>query len=178
MSTENNNSNQTQLFDDKLRKYEEKLVNFLIDIGSQKRVNPKILSITSFLLIHGSLTQEALRSLTSFSAGCVSTYLTVLVGTGRLQKVRIPGTHTYEYTFAGEGKLENLAKLGTTIALETLSKSEIFLKNKQNQLKELITQSKNGAEHLKKRIDDLLMAFDFYRFFFPKFENIESRVDE
>ena len=37
----------SHLFSEKLRKYEDKIVEFLLDIASSKRVNPKVSTISS-----------------------------------------------------------------------------------------------------------------------------------
>ena len=76
MTEDRNNSEHDKsqnLFSEKLRKYEDKLVKFFVDIGTRKRVNPKMLQISSYLLIHGSLTQKELKELTGLSMGTIST---------------------------------------------------------------------------------------------------------
>jgi DNA-binding transcriptional regulator GbsR (MarR family) len=99
-------NDQDQLFDEKLKKYEEKLVAFFTDIGEQKRVNPKFLKMSSFLFIHKKLTQKQLKELTGFSTGTISTFLSVMLGTEFFEKELIPGTHTYLYRYKGD--LEDL----------------------------------------------------------------------
>lgn len=154
------------LFHDKLRKYEKKIVDFLLDIGKIKRVNPKISEIASYLFIHENLTQKELKELTEFSMGSISTFLSVMTGTGTFQKQLIPGTHTFIYSFSG--KLEELSTRGIEIALSSFSSLESYLNNKKEELKELIEQSKEGAEHLSQRIDELLDCFEIYKKIFPK----------
>jgi hypothetical protein len=56
------------------------------------------------------------------------------------------------------------------IALKTISDSQNFLEGKKKQLEKLAERSKNGSEFLIKRIDEILMAFEFYKEFFPRFE--------
>ncbi len=156
---------QSHLFDGKLRKYEDRLVEILLDIAKSKRTTPKMSTIASYLLIHGNLTQKELKKLTGLSMGTISTYLSVMIGTGNFRKQRIPGTHTFIYSFSGE--LEVLTTRAIEIALSSLGSLESFLKNKREVLKKLIEQSKEGAEHLSQRIEDLLESFEIYKKIFP-----------
>jgi DNA-binding transcriptional regulator GbsR (MarR family) len=159
--TETNN----HLFSDKLRKYEDKIVEFLLDIAQSKRVNPKISKISSYVLIHEKLTQKELKELTGFSMGSISTFLSVLTGTGGFQKERIPHTHTFTYSFIGE--LEDLTTKGIEIALSTFGPLDTYLKNKKKDLVKFVGQSKKGAQHLSNRIDELLETFEIYKILFP-----------
>ncbi len=165
MTLENNTQNISHLFNEKFRKYEEKLVAFLLDISQIKRVNPKISIISSYLLIHEKLTQKELKELTGFSMGSISTLLSVMTGTEAFKKERIIHTHTYTYSFSGN--LEDLTTKGYEIALSSFSSFERFLKNKKKELNILIEQSKEGAEHLSQRIEELLESFEIYENLFP-----------
>ena len=159
----------SHLFNDKLRKYEDKIVDFLLDIAKTKHVNPKISTISSYLLIHGKLTQKELKKLTEFSMGSISTFLSVMTGTGVFQKERIPHTHTYTYSFIGE--IEDLTTKGLEIALSSFSPLDIYLESKKKELNKYIDQSKNGARHLFNRIEELLEIFEVYKFLFPLLTN-------
>ncbi|NVM19569.1 MAG: hypothetical protein HWN80_17840 [Candidatus Lokiarchaeota archaeon] len=159
---------QSHLFDDKLRKYEDKLVEILLNIGQSKRVNPKMAAIACYLLIHGKLTQKEIKELTGFSIGAVSTYLSVIIGTGNFRKIRVPHTHTFMYSISG--KLEVLNTKAIEVALSSLGSIEIYLKNKKEILKKLIAQNKKGAKHLTNRIDELIDSFEIYKTIFPSKE--------
>lgn len=156
---------QSHLFDDKIRIYEDKLIEIILDIGQSKRVNPKIATISCYLLIHGKLTQKEIKELTGFSMGTVSTYLSVMIGTGNYRKMRIPHTHTFVYSFSG--KLEVLTTRAIEVVLSSLGPIEICLKNKKEILKKLIKQNKKGAKHLSNRIEELLDSFEIYEKIFP-----------
>jgi len=156
---------QSHIFDNKLCKYEDRLVEILLDIAKSKRVTPKMSTIAIYLLIHGNLSQKDLKELTGFSMGTISTYLTVMTGTGNFQKLRIPGTHKFEYSFSGE--LEILTTRAIEIVLNSLGSIESFLKKKKEELKKLIIQSKKGAQHLSLRIEELLKSFEVYKKIFP-----------
>jgi len=176
MTVEEDKETISHLFSNKLRKYEDKIVEFLLDIAKTKRVNPKISTISSYLLIHGKLTQKELKKLTEFSMGSISTFLSVMTGTGVFQKERIPHTHTFTYSFIGE--LEDLTTKGIEIALSSFSPLDIYLKNKKNELKKYIEQSKKGAQLLFNRIDELLEAFEIYKFLFPLLTSTDESLKE
>ena len=154
-----------RLYSKKLRKYEDKLVEFFVDIGRRKRVNPKILQISSYLLIHGSLTQKELKNLTGLSMGTISTFLSVMIGMGRFQKERIPKTHTFRYSYSGN--IEEMTIRGIDVMVSNLTSMGVYLNAKKKQLKDLAEQNKKGAEHLSQRIDELLDIFEFYKKIFP-----------
>jgi len=154
-----------RLYSKKLRKYEDKLVEFFVDIGRRKRVNPKILQISSYLLIHGSLTQKELKNLTGLSMGTISTFLSVMIGMGRFQKERIHKTHTFRYSYSGN--IEEMTIRGIDVMVSSLTSMGVYLNAKKKQLKDLAEQNKKGAEHLSQRIDELLDIFEFYKKIFP-----------
>ncbi|MFX1377049.1 MAG: hypothetical protein ACFFA0_14685 [Promethearchaeota archaeon] len=160
MTIEEDSRNRKHLFSEKLNKYEDKIIKFIVDIGTQKRVNPKMLQISSYLLIHGNLTQKELQKLTGYSIGTISTYLSVMIGMGRFQKERIPKTHTFKYSYSGN--LEDLTIRGIDLMINSFISIGVFLNNKKKELKKLKEQDKQGAEHLSQRIDELLDIFKFY----------------
>ena len=149
---------QINFYSEKLKKYESKLAEFFVDIGTRKRVNNNILQISSYLLIHGSLTQKELKKLTGLSMGTISTILSVVLGMGRFQKEKIPKTHTYRYSYYGD--LAELTIRGIDVMISSLTSMGVYLENKKNQLLELKAQNKKGAEHLIQRIEELLDIFD------------------
>ncbi len=155
------NDTTESLFDEKLSIYEKKLVEFFTDIGEQKRLNPKFLIMSVYLIIHGKLTQKQLKELTGFSLGTISTILSVMLGTGYYEKERIPGTHEYTYRYLGN--IEDLIPKGIENALKSFLQSELFLKKKKEQLIELKKKKKKGAIFLLNRIDELMGIFNVYR---------------
>ena len=52
----------SHLFNERLKKYEDKIAEFLLDIARSKRVNPKISTISSYILIHEKLTQKEIAA--------------------------------------------------------------------------------------------------------------------
>ena len=152
---------QSHLFDAKLRKYEDKLVEILLDIGQIKRTNPKMSAIACYLLIHEKLTQKELKELTGFSMGTISTYLSVMLGTGNFRKIRIPHSHTFLYSFSG--KLEALITIAIEFVLSSLGSIDIYLKKKKKTLEKLIEKSMKGAKHLSERFEELIDSFEKYK---------------
>ena len=157
----NEEKNKSYLFDDKLQTYEQKVKDFLLDIAAHKRANPKLALISANLLLHGNLTQHQLKELTGFSIGSISTYLTVMMGIGAVEKRLIPGTHKYTYSITGE--IENMFSLGYDIFLKTVSNSEPFLKSMKEKLRKLIDNNKKGAKQVYVAIEDLLNVFNVYK---------------
>lgn len=157
--------NQDDLFDEKLKKYEDKLVSIFTDVGKQKRDNPKYTKMSSLLLIHEKLTQKSLKDLTGFSTGSISTYLSVMLGTDNYKKELIPGTHTYNYQYSG--KLEDLTTKRLNDALKSILDSRRFLEKKKEELSELAKQNKKGSSHLSQRIDEILRSYEFYQDLLP-----------
>ena len=173
--TVNENTNEHDFFDEKLKKYEEKIVAFFTDLGQQKRVSPKFLKMSSFLFIHKKLTQKALKELTGFSTGTISTFLSVMIGSDYYTKELIPGTHTYIYRYNGE--IEDLTSKGLNFALKSFLDSEGFLNKKKEELSKLVEQNKKGASHLSQRIDQIIRTYEFYQEFFPLIEENELEGD-
>ncbi|KKL94828.1 hypothetical protein LCGC14_1860770 [marine sediment metagenome] len=166
------------LFDSNLSKYEDKLVDLLLDIAQQKRVNRKLSTIFSYLLIHGELTQKELKKLTRFSMGTISTFLSVIMGAGNLiQKRRIPKTHAFVYSFSGE--LRDLTVKGVELSIKSIISMEGFFRNSILKLYKLGELGSKGAKHLSQRIAELLDSFTFYKKFFPDVvKNPEGRVQK
>ena len=150
-----------RLFDPKLCKYEDILVEFHRDIGKSKRVNEKFVIIGTYLYLHGKLTQSNLVDLTGFSSGTISTYLAVMEGMGLITKQRIPKTHTFEYGITIPITNEITERLNTS--LKSFITIQSFLIKKKEQLEELKKKSKSGAKHLSKRIKQLIDALEYYK---------------
>ncbi|MFX0023540.1 MAG: MarR family transcriptional regulator [Candidatus Hermodarchaeota archaeon] len=165
MTLEDNEINTDYPFNDKFQKYEDKIVKIILDVAESKRVNPKISTISSLILIHERLTQKELKQLTGFSMGSISTFLSVMSSTGAIKKERIPHTHTFIYLFSGN--LEDLTTKGIEIALNSFMSFENYLKIKKQELNKYVEQSKKGAKHISQRIDQLLETFEIYKVLFP-----------
>ncbi len=170
----NEEEEKSHLFEDDLYKYEEKLVEIILNISSSKRVNPKVATIACYLFIHEKLTQKELKELTGFSMGTISTYLSVMASTGYFIKQRIEGTHTFEYSFSGE--LNVLTTEAIDFAIKNIGLLEKFLKNKKKELQELIKQSKRGATQLSLRIEELIDSFEIYKKIFNSNDILVEKI--
>ena len=162
-------------FDNKLKKYKQKLIDFFLDIASHKRTNPKLALISVNLLLHGKLTQKQLKELTGFSIGSISTYLIVMMGIGAVEKELVPGTHKYTYSIVGN--IEDLFSLGFHIFLRFVLGSEPFLNKLKEELMKLIMEKKKGAKQLLQRVEDIQDVFNIYKksaplFMKSKFNNV------
>ncbi|MFX1363365.1 MAG: hypothetical protein ACFFCE_10125 [Promethearchaeota archaeon] len=164
----NENKENSHLFDEKLHEYEEELIKIILNISKSKRVTPKVATIACYLFIHEKLTQKELKELTGFSMGTISTYLSVMAGTGYFIKKRINGTHTFEYSFSGE--LDVLTTEAIDFAIKNIGLLEKFLIHKKQELQKLVKQSKKGATHLSLRIEELLNSFQIYKRIFDSDE--------
>jgi len=167
---------QSHLFDEKLRNYEDKLVEILLDLAQSKRTNPKMSAIACYLLIHGKLTQKELKKLTGFSMGTISTYLSVMIDTGNFQKIRIPHTHTFMYSFSGE--IEALTTRAIKFAISSFSSIEIYLKSKNETLNKFLKKSMKGAKHLSERIEELIESFEKYKMIFPSEGHSTKEIEQ
>jgi len=167
-----------RLFDRKLRKYEDKIIELLLDIAQQKRANLKPSMISSYLLIHEELTQKELKELTGLSMGTISTFLSVMTGAGSfIEKRRIPKTHTFVYSFSG--KLGDLTVKSLEIAVKSIISIDGYLRNTILKLDKLDEQGKKGAKHLSQRIAELLDSFAYYKELFPGLvKPLEERVQK
>jgi len=148
-------------FNKKLHTYEERLIEFLLDIGDKKRINPKLARISIYLLFHGSLTQNQLKDMTGFSIGSISSYLSKMEELKIIKTHVIPDTRTMSYSF--NGIFKDLISRGLEIFLNSILSAQEFLKHIKEELQELIIKNKKGAKHLDKRIDELLKSFEVYK---------------
>lgn len=151
------------MFNEKLSKYEQLLVDFHKEIGRSKRVNEKFITIGTYLLLYSKLTQSDLVELTGFSSGTISTYLSVMEGMGIIDKRRIPKTHTYEYGIhvpINEIIIERYDE-----SLESVLALKAILSKKNEELNEFKHEQKAGADLLSKRVKELLKALDYYEEF-------------
>ncbi len=150
----------SSLFDARIKKYQEKILEIILDVGSQKGVNPKYSRISYNLLIHGKLTQEELIKLTGFSRASISTYLTVMEGLDVVNKTFKPGTHEYSYSI--KLRIEDLMPKSFQMFLVDMNNLKEYLKSKEPLLQRLVSENKKGALTVSKRINDIKKVIDIY----------------
>lgn len=181
MSKETKEDNKNHLYDERLKQYEERLVKVFKNISKEKRTNPKITKIMTYLFLHDALTQKELKELTGYSIGTISTYLSVLTGIFstpgtaiKFVKQRIPGTHTYAYKL--EGDTSQLFDSGLDIFLKFSETSKPFIKQNIKKLRDLEKNRKKGAKFLANRLEDINKVFEKYEEIFPKMlKDMEDR---
>lgn len=139
-------------FGEKMRKYEQKLVEILSDTPNIRFQNKKISLIMAYFIIHRQLTQSQLKELTNLPASTLSRKLVRLIEMGKLIKKKkpIPGTHIFVYMLNGS-------------ILEFTSSPFEMLKG--------INLHKNFFEALLEKIKSLKIQKDEY------FEKYSSKVE-
>ena len=148
-------------YDARILRYHNVIRECMLDIGKQKRTNPKIAELTSYLMFHESLTQKQLKKLTGFSIGSISTYLTILSELNFVNKELIPGTHTYKYS--SKVKMAEYVKIGFKVFLDSFNPSSPILEKKREQLQILAEKNEEGAVFLLNRINSILKTFEIYK---------------
>ena len=155
------NSVKDHLYQGKIRYYEKRLIELIIEITESKERSPTIYEIIGYILIHGSLTQKQLKDLTGFSLGKLSANLNALVGAGGLDKKLIKGTHAYAYSFGGDiSKIlsrTSFLKFDTNVKLKELVEDKIV----ELEMKEFA--NKSGRELLLKRMYEMIDFVEVHR---------------
>ncbi|MHA1915317.1 MAG: MarR family transcriptional regulator [Promethearchaeota archaeon] len=144
---------ENHIFEGKIKEYEEVLIQFVLESGRAKSVDPSLQLILGFIGIHKKLTQKQLRNLTGLSTGTISKKLRDILVFGIVRKERIPKTNEYLYISAPE------AYLGTAAAtFEDFTKINEYLKKKIIELERF--KDKQDAVFLSERIKGLLKTFE------------------
>jgi DNA-binding transcriptional regulator GbsR (MarR family) len=141
------------IFEGKIKKYEQVLIQFVMESGKAKSVNPNIQLILGYLGIHKKLTQKQLRDLTGLSMGTISKKLRDILALRLIKKEKIPKTNKNLYIVAPEtyGDIADATLDDITNMIE-------FLKIKVGELEKL--RGKKGAEFLLERILGLKKTFE------------------
>lgn len=144
---------ENHIFEGKIKEYEQILIDFVLDSGRAKSVDPNLQLILGYIGIHKQLTQKQLKDLTGLSTGTISKKLRDILALCIVEKKRIPKTNEYLYVNTPES-YGNIAD--TT--LEDFTKINEFLKKKIIELEKL--SDKNGAKFLAKRLKGLIKTFE------------------
>ncbi len=141
------------IFQGKIKEYEQILIEFVLDSGRAKSIDPNLQLILGYIGIHKNLTQKQLKDLTNLSAGTISKKLREILELGVIRKEKIPKTNKYLYLNAPE-------KYGDTAdaTLEEFIKINEFLKKKIIDIEK--NKDKKGAEFLSERIQSLTETFE------------------
>ncbi len=147
----------SHIYEGKVRVYEKRLIEILVDAGKIKGQSAVFGSIIGYLLLHGSLTQSQLKELTGFSKGAISQSLTILSKAPAIKKEPLEGTREYLYTLG-----TNMADIASNIGSYKSESNEsaiIFLESKLQELNK--KKQKNGYEILSKRVTEMVNFFDY-----------------
>jgi len=157
------------LFNSKISEIETHFIDFYTEYGITRGQSSKIATISGFLSIYGSLTQQKLHELTKFSIGSISTNLNAMLSMGLIEKNIIKGKRKliYSYflseTFYDFEKVISLRLKYSSEFIEFLQSKETEL-NKQsdnNTIEEFIENIKEVKNYLQKFEAILLNYKDF-----------------
>ncbi len=140
-------------FEGKIKEYENILIDFVLDSGRAKSVDPNLQLILGYIGIHKKLTQKQLKDLTGLSTGTISKKLRDILALGIVKKEKIPKSNEYLYINTPESYGDT-----ADATLEEFSEMNEFLKQKINELEKY--KDKKGAEFLLQRINGLINTFE------------------
>ena len=145
------------LYEGKVREYEKRLVELIMQFGIGKGQTPTISTVLSYLLLHEEtgLTQQQLKELTGFSMGSISSNLKALERA--LAKTLIKGTRTYKYSIVVQGS--TFAQMAFKVGEDKKKVNEDaikFIEDKISQLKAREMKDLSGAKILLNRMDDVM----------------------
>jgi len=144
------------IFEGKIKDYEEILIQFVMDSGRAKSVDPNVQLILGYIGIHQKLTQKQLKDLTKLSTGTISKKLRDILALGIIKKEKIPKTNEYLYVNAPESYQDT-----ADATLEDIMKINEILKEKVIEIEKY--KNKKGAEFLSERIKNLIATFETVR---------------
>ncbi|MFW9999544.1 MAG: MarR family transcriptional regulator [Candidatus Hodarchaeota archaeon] len=140
-------------FQGKIKEYEQILIDFVLESGRAKSVDPNLQLILGYIGIHKTLTQKQLKKLTGLSAGTISKKLRDILKLRVIKKERIPKTNEYLYINAPESYGDT-----ADATLEDFMEINQFLKKKIIEIEKY--KDKKGAEFLSKRLKSLTKTFE------------------
>ena len=144
---------ENHIFDGKVKEYEQILIDFVLDSGRAKSVDPNLQLILGYIGIHKKLTQKQLKDLTGLSTGTISKKLREILALGVVKKEKIPKTNKYFYVNTPESYGDT-----ADATLEDIKKINKFLKKKIIELDKF--KDKKGAEFLSERLKGLTKTFE------------------
>ena len=156
------------IFKGKIKEYEQILIDFVLDSGRAKSVDPNLQLILGYIGIHKKLTQKQLKDLTGLSTGTISKKLRDILTFGVIRKERIPKTNEYLYISTPEA----YGDVADT-TLEDFIKINKYLKKEISELEKL--KVKKGAEFLLERIKSLIRTFEIVQNIWSDIEIIFNR---
>lgn len=149
--------NKSHVYEGKVRVYEKRLIEILVDAGKIKGQNAVFGSIIGYLLLHGSLTQTQLKELTGFSKGAISQSLKILSSAPAIKKEPLEGKREYIYTLG-----TNMADIASNIGSYKSESNERAIEFLQSKVQELDNnKNKKGYKILSKRVTEMVNFFKY-----------------
>ncbi|MFX1451211.1 MAG: hypothetical protein ACFFCM_10240 [Promethearchaeota archaeon] len=158
-------------FEGRIKEYENILIDFVLDSGRAKSVDPNLQLILGYIGIHKKLTQKQLRDLTGLSSGTISKKIRDILDLSVVKKEKIPKTNKYIYINTPEAYGDT-----AEATLEEFIEIIKFLKQKLNELEE--KKDKKGAEFLIRRIQGLIKTFETVKNIWSDIEFIFTQKKE
>lgn len=147
----------SHIYERKVRVYEKRLIEILVDAGKVKGQSAVFGSIIGYLLLHESLTQTQLKDLTGFSKGAISQSLKILSSVPAIKKEPLEGAREYLYSLG-----INMNDIASNIGSYKSESNELAIKFLQSKVQELDKyKDKNGYEVLSKRVSEMISFFEY-----------------
>ena len=147
----------SHVYEGKVRVYEKRLIEILVDAGKIKGQNAVFGSIIGYLLLHGSLTQTQLKELTGFSKGAISQSLKILSSAPAIKREPLEGKREYLYTIG-----TTMSDIASNIGSYKSESNELAINFLQSKIQELDkNQDKSGYKTLSKRVNQMVNFFEY-----------------
>lgn len=160
--------NEYSIFDEKLKKYEDKVIEFLKERGKTQNRSIIILAISGYLLMHGELTQKQLKLLSGFSLGSISTNLNAMLGTGMIERKLIKGSTTCCYSFCGN--FSEMVEKSFNLSANSILNLLKFLQIKKREI--IKYQNKDESIILLKRMEEIESFLKKYQLIMMKYKEL------
>lgn len=172
------NVDSDEMLKKRLREYEKKLINLIVEFGKSKGTYETLSIIIGYLLIRKELTQSEIQNLSGLSRGAISENLTKLVENGYVNRKLIKGTRKYQYSFGNNMK----AISDNTSFIKLIKGKEIeeFSNEKISELEHIKNQSKDEVKLLKDRLKELKEFSKMYQIIIKEIRdsNLTKSIEE
>jgi DNA-binding transcriptional regulator GbsR (MarR family) len=144
---------ESHIFEGKIKEYEQILIDFVLDSGRAKSVDPNLQLVLGYIGIHKRLTQKQLKDLTGLSKGTISKKLRDILALGVVRKEKIPKSNECIYV----NTPETYGDIADT-TFEDFMKINELIKKKIKELEK--HKEKKGAVFLSERLKGLTKTFE------------------
>lgn len=172
------NNRYTILVDEEIIPYYEYIFRFYQDLGNVKGTPKKVSTLTALLMMFQDLTQKQLQSLTGYSLANISNTLSVLQNIHFVEKIRIPGTHTFQYHMPAQ--IEDAIKQSIIRTHQYLDLTIKFFQNKYKQLSSPEINHVRGASYMQTQLKVNIVHLEFVNHVLENFLgtlNNEAKVE-